>query len=140
MVFAMIGALVVSQTIVPVALSWVVRDGKAVREPRWLRAVRRVYLRLLERALDRRGWTLGLAAAAFPSLVPLVGQAAVPGLVLVGVAAGLHRLTANRSALDRPVEGGSASSLTRTAAPTVSLIVAGSNRPGSTATAGRDAS
>jgi len=83
---------------------------------------------------------LGLAAAAFPSLVPLVGQAAVPGLVLVGVAAGLHRLTANRSALDRPVEGGSASSLTRTAAPTVSLIVAGSNRPGSTATAGRDAS
>ncbi|MDA1201614.1 MAG: hypothetical protein O3C39_08005 [Planctomycetota bacterium] len=83
---------------------------------------------------------LGLAAAAFPSLVPLVGQAAVPGLVLVGVAAGLQRLTATRAALDRPAEGDSASSLTRTAAPTVSLIVAASNPPGSTATAGRDAS
>lgn len=83
---------------------------------------------------------LGLAAAAFPSLVPLVGQAAVPGLVLVGVAAGLQRLTATRAALDRPAVGDSASSLTRTAAPTVSLIVAASNPPGSTATAGRDAS
>ncbi|MCS5617600.1 MAG: hypothetical protein NZ658_06340, partial [Pirellulales bacterium] len=79
-------------------------------------------------------------AAAFPSLVPLVGQAAVPGLVLVGVAAGLQRLTATRAALDRPAVGDSASSLTRTAAPTVSLIVAASNPPGSTATAGRDAS
>ena len=83
---------------------------------------------------------LGLAAAAYPSLVPLVGQAAVPGVVLVGLAAVLQRLTATRPAPDRPAEGGSASSLTRTAAPTVSLIVAGSNPPGSTATAGRDAS
>jgi len=83
---------------------------------------------------------LGLAAAAFPALVPLVGQAALPGVVLVGVAAVLERLSATRAGQERAAEGGSASSMTRPAAPTVSLIVAPPSTPGSTATAGRDAS
>jgi len=80
----------------------------------------------------RPGVLLGLAialllvAAAAPGFAPLLGQAALPGVVLTLVAAGLHWL-GNRQRTDRTaaaVSGGSASSLTRTAAPTVSLLVA----------------
>lgn len=66
-----------------------------------------------------------LAASVAPGFAPLVGQAAVPGCVLVLLAAGLRRLT-NRSPASRtaaPIIVGSPSSLTRTAAPTVSLLV-----------------
>ena len=68
--------------------------------------------------------TLLLAAAAAPGFAPLVGQAGLPGALLTLVAAGLHRL-ANRQPAERTAAAmvGSASSLTRTAAPTVSLIV-----------------
>jgi hypothetical protein len=67
---------------------------------------------------------LGVAAA--PGLAPLVAQAALPGMVLSVVAAGLHRLTAVPQPIrsSGPVVGTTGSSLTRTAAPTVSLIVA----------------
>lgn len=69
-----------------------------------------------------------LAAAAAPGLAPLIGQAAVPGLVLVLAAAGLHAAL-NRQPSGRPSPppaAGAPSSLTRTAAPTVSLLVSSS--------------
>ncbi len=66
-----------------------------------------------------------LGAAAAPGVAILVAQAAAPGVVLALVAAGLHRL-ANRESAPRPAgpPQASSSSLTRTAAPTVSLLVA----------------
>ncbi len=63
MIFAMLGALLVSQTVVPAALSYVLPRGRTPAEPRAVRRLRHGYLRLLEVALDRRRLTLGLAAA-----------------------------------------------------------------------------
>ena len=62
MIFAMLASLVISQTFVPVALSCTVRDGKRLEEPRLVRRIREGYLRLLEKALDRRRITVGTAA------------------------------------------------------------------------------
>jgi cobalt-zinc-cadmium resistance protein CzcA len=74
MVFAMVGSLIVSQTIVPVVLSWILRDGEAMREPRWLRRVRDAYLWVLTRALDRRRWTLAIAATVLVVTILLAGR------------------------------------------------------------------
>jgi hypothetical protein len=77
--------------------------------------------------------------AAVPTLGPLVAQAAAPGAGLAALAALLQRLngpTPTRRA-GQPV--GSASSLTRSAVPAVSLIVS-SPEPGSTASARSSAS
>ena len=67
-----------------------------------------------------------LAAAAAPGIAPLVGQAAVPGGLLAILAAGLRWFSDPRPAgrATPAVMVSGASSLTRTAAPTVSLIVA----------------
>lgn len=82
-----------------------------------------------------------LAITAVPDLVPLVAQAALPGGLLVGLAAFLRLLTTPAEAgRDRQEAGGGTSSLTRTAAPAASLIVASPATAGSTATAARDAS
>jgi hypothetical protein len=90
---------------------------------------------------------LGLAAAAalfavtLPETAALVAQAAVPGALLATLAAALRWLTERRPAR-RPAwqPAGQASSLTRSAAPTVSLIVTPSTGSASAAGAGRDAS
>ena len=74
MVFAMLGSLIVSQTIVPVVLSWVVRDGSALREPAWLLRVRDLYLRALTRALDRKMWTLAISAIVLVATLFLAGR------------------------------------------------------------------
>jgi hypothetical protein len=81
-----------------------------------------------------------ILAAALPDLTPLVAQAAAPGAVLAALAAVLRdggRTVRIRSG--RPVVG-SPSSLTRTAAPTASLVVASSIEAGPRATAGRETS
>jgi hypothetical protein len=77
--------------------------------------------------------------AAVPQLAPLVAQAAVPGVALALLAALLQRLTAVRPTGRPDLTAGSASSMTRTAVPLPSLIVAASE-PGSTATVGRGGS
>ncbi|MCK4413701.1 MAG: efflux RND transporter permease subunit [Candidatus Eisenbacteria sp.] len=61
MIFAMIGALIVSQTIVPVVLSYLLRGGR-LAEPRPLVWLRGHYLRLLAKALDHHWVTVGAAA------------------------------------------------------------------------------
>ncbi len=84
--------------------------------------------------------TAALGAATMPEIAVLVGQAAIPGLVMAILAAALRR------ALDRPVDrprltvSHSASSMTQPSSPTVSLIVASHSSSGSTTTAavGRD--
>jgi hypothetical protein len=98
-------------------------------------------------ALRRPAVVLGLAAAAalfavtLPETAALVAQAAVPGALLATLAAALRWLTERRPAR-RPAwqPAGQASSLTRSAAPTVSLIVTPSTGSASAAGAGRDAS
>lgn len=72
-----------------------------------------------------------LGAAAAPGAAILVAQAAAPGVLLTLVAAGLHQLV-NRDSTPRPAgpAAASPSSLTRTAAPTVSLLVAPSAASG----------
>lgn len=81
-----------------------------------------------------------ILAVALPDWAPLLAQTAAPGAVLAALAAALRRRhePAPRPAR-RPVIG-SPSSLTRTAAPTASLVVASSIESGSRATAGREAS
>lgn len=97
-------------------------------------------------AWRRPAVVLGLAAAAallavaLPETAALVGQGAVPGALLATLAVGLRWLTERRPSR-RPAwqPSGQASSLTRSAVPTVSLIVAPSTGSASAAGAGRDA-
>ena len=82
-----------------------------------------------------------MAACAFPETALLVGQAALPGAALATLAAVLRWFT-DRRPPRRPAwpTSGQASSLTRSAAPTVSLIVAPSAGAASAAGPERDAS
>ena len=111
-------------------------------------AVLAIGLGMVYRAAWRRPTVvLGLAAAgalsgvALPETTALIGQAAMPGMLLAMLAAGLRWLTDRRPA-KRPAwqPTGQASSLTRSAAPTVSLIVTPSTGSASAAGAGRGAS
>jgi hypothetical protein len=82
-----------------------------------------------------------LVAAAAPQAAVLAAQAAVPGGMLAVLAAVLRRFLEQPAARPRPAVAAAASSLTRTAAPTVSLIVASGSQSGSAraAAVGRDA-
>lgn len=81
-----------------------------------------------------------LLTAAFPDTVPLVAQAAAPGVALAALAAALAWLGRPAAQRRSASVSGPASSLTRAASPTVSLIVGSSVERGSQATFGRDAS
>lgn len=72
-----------------------------------------------------------LLAAASPLLATLVCQAAVPGGIMAAMAAGLRLLLERPAESRRTVVPGSASSMTRTAPPTVSLIVASASESAS---------
>jgi hypothetical protein len=96
-------------------------------------------------AWRRPAAVVGLAAAgavlatALPELMPLVGQAALPGAILAVLAAALRRFSeppAQRRAAPQPT--GQASSLIRSAEPTVSLIVAPSVGSATAPGVGRD--
>jgi hypothetical protein len=82
-----------------------------------------------------------LAACALPETALLVGQAALPGAALATLAAVLRWFT-DRRPPRRPAwqTAGQASSLTRSAAPTISLIVTPSVGAASATGPGRDAS
>jgi len=95
MVFAMLGSLLVSLTIVPVVLSLVLRRGEALTEPRALLWLRSIYLAVLTRALDHRRTTVGLAALAFAgtlALVPRLGTEFLPVLEEGALAINVVRL------------------------------------------------
>jgi len=63
MIFAMLGALLVSQTVVPVVLSYLLRRREKLDEPRLVGHLRRGYLRMLNRAMDHGRITVSVAVA-----------------------------------------------------------------------------
>jgi len=95
MIFAMIGSLIVALTVVPVVMSYLLRDSETLREPRLLLWLRARYLALLERAIARSKLTLGIAALlliAALSLVPLLGSEFIPPLDEGAIAINIVRL------------------------------------------------
>jgi len=82
-IFALIGALIVTLTLLPVLCAWFLRRG--VRERRnpayeWMRGL---YARTLTRALARPWWTIGLSTAAFVLsmlFIPHIGAEFMPKL------------------------------------------------------------
>ena len=80
--FAMVGSLILPMTLVPVLSALLLRP-KAEKDTFIVRAVKAVYLPLLDRALDRKGLTALLAAlllAVSLGLFPLLGKEFMPNL------------------------------------------------------------
>jgi hypothetical protein len=79
--------------------------------------------------------TCAFVAATMPETAVLVGQAAIPGGVMAMMAVGLRRALDQPAGRPRLTMPHSASSMTRSSSPTVSLIVAAHSSSGSTTTA-----
>ena len=80
--FAMVGSLILTMTLVPVLSAMLLRP-KAEKDTFIVRAVKAVYLPLLDRALDRKGLTALLAVlllAVSLGLFPLLGKEFMPNL------------------------------------------------------------
>jgi len=95
MVFAMLGSLVAALTIVPVALSYLLRSAQRLEEPRLLQALKGRYLSVLAVAMRRRGLTLAVAAGIFAvtlALTPLLGSEFLPALDEGAIAINVVRL------------------------------------------------
>ncbi|HVB28644.1 MAG TPA: CusA/CzcA family heavy metal efflux RND transporter [Terriglobia bacterium] len=83
MSFALIGALLLSLTLVPVLISYWFKTGVKEKVNRPYEWVKRLYGRHLDWALDHRTLTMGIAFAIFGSvmlLVPLIGGEFMPHL------------------------------------------------------------
>jgi heavy metal efflux system protein len=83
MSYALVGALLLSLTLVPVLISYWFKSGVREKVNRPYEWVRRVYGRYLDWALDRRALTMGIAVAIFGAvmlLVPLIGGEFMPHL------------------------------------------------------------
>lgn len=95
MIFAMLGALVVSQTLVPVVLSLILRDPGSLGEPRLVRFIRERYVRLLDRALDRGRVTVVIAVVLLAGTLALstrLGSEFLPQLEEGAIAVNVVRL------------------------------------------------
>ena len=80
--FAMLGSLVLTMTLVPVLSALLLRP-KEERDTFIVRGVKALYLPLLDRALERKGLTMTLAAvllAASLALFPFIGKEFMPQL------------------------------------------------------------
>jgi cobalt-zinc-cadmium resistance protein CzcA len=83
MSYALVGALLLSLTLVPVLISYWFKSGVRERVNRPYEWVKRVYGRHLDWALDHRALTMGVAVAIFGAvmlLVPLIGGEFMPHL------------------------------------------------------------
>ncbi len=83
MIFALIGALAVTLTVLPVLCSWLMRKGVRERRNRAFEAIKRVYARGLDRCLARPRATVGASAlllALSLLLVPGIGAEFMPHL------------------------------------------------------------
>ena len=81
-IFALVGSLVVSLTVIPVLASFLLGDV-AESEPWFMRVAKRAYAPLLERSMKRPGQTLAAAAATFGIAIVLastMGSEFVPRL------------------------------------------------------------
>ena len=93
MIFAMLGSLIVALTVVPVVLSFVVSEGG--KEHRFLLAMRDRYVKLLNKALDSRRLTLGIAGLLLVialASIPLLGLEFLPALDEGAIAINVVRL------------------------------------------------
>jgi cobalt-zinc-cadmium resistance protein CzcA len=105
MVFAMLGSLIVALTVVPVVLSYLLRPGQRLGEPRLLGWVKGRYLALLEKAMDHRRLTVGVALTIFVltlCLTPWLGSEFIPELEEGAIAINVVRLP--NAALDGSVK------------------------------------
>jgi cobalt-zinc-cadmium resistance protein CzcA len=83
MSYALIGALLLSLTLVPVLISYWFKAGVREKVNKPFEWVKRLYARHLDWALDHRALTLGIALAVFGGallLVPLIGGEFMPHL------------------------------------------------------------
>ncbi|TAM80087.1 MAG: efflux RND transporter permease subunit [Acidobacteria bacterium] len=83
MSYALVGALLLSLTLVPVLISYWFKSGVREKVNRPYEWVKRVYGRQLDWALDHRALTMGVAFAIFGAvmlLVPLIGGEFMPHL------------------------------------------------------------
>jgi cobalt-zinc-cadmium resistance protein CzcA len=83
MIFALVGALVLTLTLIPVLASLFLKTGADEHETFILRGARRLYGPLLERALERPKPTLAAAGAVFAAalaIAPFLGSEFVPRL------------------------------------------------------------
>jgi heavy metal efflux system protein len=62
-VFALLGSLLLTLTLIPVLASLLLKTGASEQEPRFVEVLRAAYLRLLAACLARRGWVLAPAVA-----------------------------------------------------------------------------
>lgn len=95
MIFAMLGSLAISQTVVPIVLSLILRDPESLGEPRLVRLVRRWYVRLLDRALDHGRITIGAAVVLLAVTLALstrLGSEFLPKLDEGAIAVNVVRL------------------------------------------------
>ena len=82
-IFALIGALIVTLTLLPVLCAWFLRRGVRERRNPGYEWIRRQYERGLGSALRRPWWTIGISAAVFALsvlLIPLIGAEFMPKL------------------------------------------------------------
>ncbi len=83
MSFALIGALIITLTLVPVLASYWFKSGVKETTNRAFEWIKRIYTRQLDWCLDHRGLTLVVAAAIFGGtllLVPFIGGEFMPHL------------------------------------------------------------
>jgi cobalt-zinc-cadmium resistance protein CzcA len=83
MSYALVGALLLSLTLVPVLISYWFKAGVKERVNRPFEWVKRIYGRHLDWALDHRGLTMGIAIAIFGGvmlLAPMIGGEFMPHL------------------------------------------------------------
>ncbi len=82
-IFALVGSLILALTLMPVLASLLFRGKMAEKETRIIRAIKRVYLPLSEKAIAHPKLVAGIAALTFASsllLVPLLGAEFIPKL------------------------------------------------------------
>jgi cobalt-zinc-cadmium resistance protein CzcA len=82
-IFALIGALIVTLTLLPVLCAWFLRRGVRERRNPGFEWIRGLYARTLDRALARPWWTIGLSSAVFVLsmlFIPHIGAEFMPKL------------------------------------------------------------
>ena len=82
-IFALVGALIVTLTLLPVACAWFMRRGVRERRNPGYEWIRDLYARTLTRALARPWWTIGLSTAVFAVsllFIPHIGAEFMPKL------------------------------------------------------------
>lgn len=82
-IFALVGALILSFTVIPTLCSFFLREGTKEEDPLVIRWAKRVYVPLLERTMSRPLATAGAAVAIFLAslgIAPFLGAEFIPRL------------------------------------------------------------